>query len=70
MKRFVIFLTILIALGGIYNLSTLRDSLRGFLGDTSYRKDDFPNAKKHYENILKNHISPLSPLGERLGVRD
>lgn len=54
MKRFIVFLLVLVALGGVYNLSSLQGSWRGSLGDSSYRKDDFPNAKNHYTDTLKN----------------
>jgi len=54
MKRFIVFLFILIVLGGVYNLPSLQGSLRGFFGDSSYQKDDFPNAKNHYTDTLKN----------------
>ncbi|EKD30359.1 MAG: hypothetical protein ACD_78C00078G0001, partial [uncultured bacterium (gcode 4)] len=54
MKRFVVFLLILLSFGGIYNFSTLWDSLSGFFGDISYQKDHLPDAKKHYEDILKD----------------
>lgn len=53
MQRFIVFLLILIALGGIYNLRTVRDSFFGLLGDTSYRNEDFSSAEAQYKNLLR-----------------
>lgn len=57
MKYFIIFLSILITLGGIYNFSIIRDAFYGYLGDLSYRNTDFLDAEKQYTDILGNNPS-------------
>lgn len=54
MKRCIVFLLVFALFAGVYNIGTLRDSLFGFFGDISYQKDHLLDAKKHYEDILKD----------------
>jgi tetratricopeptide (TPR) repeat protein len=62
MKRFIIFLILLIAFAGLYNFPLLKSSFLGFLGDDFYQKSDFSHATEQYTDILKTHSS--SPLLE------
>lgn len=56
MKYFIIFLSILVTLGGIYNFSIIRDAFYGHLGDISYKNTDFLDAEKQYTDILGNNL--------------
>lgn len=55
MKRFIIFLVLLITFVGLYNISVLQGSFLWFFGDNSYQKSNFSRAMKQYTDILKTH---------------
>jgi hypothetical protein len=79
MKRFIIFLILLIIFCGFYNFSIFQASLYGFFGDSSYKKNDFLNADIQYNkafigeswssllyaDILYNKGNTLYRLGEK-----
>lgn len=44
---------------GIYNIFTFENIFFGYFGNLSYRDNNFLNAKKQYENILKKYSGSL-----------